>query len=300
MGGVSSERDISLISGEKVAKHVPRNKYQVSVYDPKFDLFKLISDFKKRKIDVVFPVLHGKYGEDGCIQGLLETFHVPYVGPRVFASSLCMHKEKTKLVASAYGILTPKYKIYQRGDAIKLSEIKLPAVIKPIDSGSSVGISIPENRKQLRRGLKKAFLESSLVMIEDFIKGREFTVGVIGNKKNVTVLPISEIVPLLSKFYDYKAKYAVGGSLHTCPAKISKTLSEKIKALAKRIYWIVEAQGMSRIDFMYSTRNKKIYFIEVNTIPGMTDVSLLPEAAKAAGISFSQLLDKLITYSLPK
>jgi len=249
---------------------------------------------------LVFPVLHGKYGEDGTIQGLLEMLHMPYVGPNTFTSSLCMNKEKTKMVVSAAGLLTPRYLTLRKKQKISFSALKYPCVIKPVDTGSSVGVNIAENKKEFIKYLKDAFKYSSLVMIEEYIKGKEFTVGVIGQKDTLKVLPPTQIIPVISKFYDYKAKYQAGGSIHICPAKISRKLFVELQNSAKRVYEAVEAKGMSRIDFIWSEKNEKLYFIEVNTIPGMTDVSLLPEAAKASGLPFPKLLDFLIQTTLHK
>ncbi len=293
-GGESSEREVSLVSGSKVTEHIPKDKYEVLEYDPKDDILKLIKDIEEKKIDVVFPVLHGKYGEDGTIQGLLELLHVPYTGCGVLCSALTLDKVKTKQVVKDHGIVTPEFEIVKRGDQVVS---QFPCVVKPVDAGSSVGISIPESAEEFKDGILNAFKESEVIMIEEFIKGREFTVGVIGPNNNPQVLPVTEIKANVSKFYDYKAKYEEGGSTHICPAEIDEELKTKMQETAVRVYQILGCQGMSRVDFMVSEEGVP-YFIEVNTIPGMTDVSLLPEAAKAGGIEFPELLDKIITWAI--
>lgn len=298
-GGISSEREISLISANKVSQNIDRSKFQVVEYDTKTDLYKFIRDVQNSSIDVAFPVLHGTGGEDGTIQGLLELLGIPYVGCGVLCSALTIDKVKTKQILINYQIPTPKFSVYENIEAISLDEIKLPCVIKPINAGSSVGISIPENKQELTVGIKNAFLQSRHIMLEEYISGKEFTVGVIGMTQAPQVLPVIEIKPIISKFYDYKAKYQTNGSTHICPAQISLELKDKLQNFAVQIYKYLECYGMARIDFMVDSYDRP-YFIEVNTIPGMTDVSLLPEAAKAAGISFPELLTKLITWSLNK
>lgn len=293
-GGLSSEREVSLVSGAKVSENINKDKYSVFEYDPKDQLFDLIQDIKDKKIDVVFPVLHGPFGEDGTMQGLLELLQIPYVGCGVQCSALTMDKIKTKQIIQNYNIRTPKFEIYNE----KLKP-ELPCVIKPICSGSSVGISIPETEKEYQVGILDAKDESDVVMVEEFIDGSEYTVGVLGPNKEPQVLPVTEIVANISKFYDYKAKYEDGGSTHHCPAKIDDKLKQELQATAKKVYQLLDCEGMSRIDFMVSEEGVP-YFIEVNTIPGMTDTSLLPEAAKATGISFEDLLDKLIQWAIQK
>ncbi|MBU0732268.1 D-alanine--D-alanine ligase [Patescibacteria group bacterium] len=297
LGGESSEREVSLESGKKVAEHLSTDKYEVIKYDPKVELQKLIDDVRAKKIDVVFPVLHGKFGEDGTIQGLLELLHVPYVGCNVLTSALCMDKIKTKQVVSSYGVATPKFQTFDAHEDVDFNNIKLPAVVKPSDAGSSVGVTIPENKEELKKSVKQAFQESRKILIEEFIDGNEFTVGVIGPNNKPDVLPVTQIEANKGKFYNYKSKYEKGGSTHTCPAKINKELTETMQGVAKLVYEIMGCEGMSRVDFMVDSAGKH-YFIEVNTIPGMTDTSLLPEAAKAAGISFPKLLDNLIQWAL--
>lgn len=298
LGGESSERDVSLDSGAKVAKHIPDDKYEVYKYDPKTDLQKLIEDIKAKKIDVVFPVLHGKYGEDGTMQGLLELLHIPYVGCGVLASALAMDKIRTKKLVESFDIRTPESRIYTPNLEIDEGLLEFPCVVKPKSAGSSVGVSIPENITEFRNALDEAFKYDDEVLVEKFIDGNEYTVGVIGPSDAPQVLPVTHIKAEAGKFYDYKSKYGKGGSTHTCPADIDEILNSKLQGTAMAVYKIIGSQGMSRIDFMVDKESIH-YFIEANTIPGMTETSLLPEAAKAAGIEFPDLLDKLIQWALP-
>ncbi|MDP3971171.1 MAG: D-alanine--D-alanine ligase [bacterium] len=299
-GGKSSEREVSLKSGAKVVEHIPTNKYDVLQYDPLTDLPKLVNDILDKKVDIVFPVLHGKFGEDGTIQGLCEILDVPYVGPGVKTSAICMDKIATKRMIMTQGTLTPEFEVMYKGDEMDLRNIELPCVIKPGNAGSSVGITIPESFAELKNGIKKAFDESDEILVENFIDGREFTVGVIGTHNNIQVLPATEIIPNVSKFYDFAAKYDEGGSTHVCPADLDEETTETLQRLGERAFRVLGASGMMRVDFMYDESEKLFYFIEANTIPGMTNTSLLPEAAAAAGIEFSQLLDKLIQFGFER
>ncbi|MFH1781736.1 MAG: D-alanine--D-alanine ligase [Patescibacteria group bacterium] len=298
LGGESSEREVSLDSGAKVAEHIPSDKYEVLKYDPKNDLQKLINDIKEKRIDVVFPILHGKYGEDGTMQGLLELLHIPYVGCGVLASALAMDKIRTKKLVESFDIVTPGYRVLTPDmKDVDLERFTLPCVVKPKSAGSSVGVSIPEKKDELKAAIDKAFEYDDEVLVEDFIKGDEYTVGVIGPNDKATALPVTHIKANKGKFYDYKSKYAPGGSTHTCPAEIDDILRGKLQTTALEVYRIMGCEGMSRIDFMVDQKGNH-YFIEVNTIPGMTDTSLLPEAAKAGGIEFPKLLNNLIQWGL--
>ncbi|MFH1536619.1 MAG: D-alanine--D-alanine ligase [Patescibacteria group bacterium] len=297
LGGESSEREVSLASGEKVLENISKEKYEVFRYDPKSELLEFIQDMKDQKFDVVFPVLHGKFGEDGTIQGLMELFHVPYVGCGVLTSSLCMDKVKTKKMVESYGIITPKYQVFYDKKDINMDSISLPCVVKPNWAGSSVGVSIVKNKVDLLGAINVAFSENKEILVEDFIEGEEYTVSVIGPNKKSNVLPVTRIISNEGDFYNYKSKYSKGGSTHICPAKIDNGLNKKLQDTSEQIYKLLGCDGMSRIDFMVD-QNENFYFIEANTIPGMTDTSLLPEAAKAAGIDFPKLLDNLIQWAL--
>jgi len=208
MGGISNEREVSLSTGKTVAKHLDSNKFDPKFYDTKKDLLKLFSDISKKKIDICFIALHGKGGEDGSIQGILELLGVAYTGPGIMASAVSMDKIISKRLFIQERILTPKFIVIE-GEKINFKEIKdkigLPCVIKPSNSGSSVGVSIIKKEKEIKKGIETALKEDDKVIIEEYIRGKEITVGVLGNK-NPKALSVVEIVPK-TKFFDYQAKY---------------------------------------------------------------------------------------------
>jgi len=298
LGGFSAEREISFKTGKMIAKNLDKKKYQVFLFDPKENLEEFIARVKQKKFDVVFPALHGPLGEDGTIQGLLELFDVPYVFSGVLASALAMDKVMTKKILETEKILMPRHVIlgknYRQSD---LKKIKLPAVVKPVDQGSSVGTFIVKTEDELKNAIKEAFKFGPKIMIEEFIDGKEITAAVLGNAKP-RALPLIEIRPKISHFFDYRAKYEVGGSEEICPAPISKNLTKKFQQIAVKIHQVLGCRGVTRSDFIL--KNNKPYFLEINTIPGMTETSLVPQAAAKAGISFPKLLDKLIELALEK
>lgn len=297
MGGESSERTVSLESGTTVCENIPKQKYNVTTYNPAKDLQKLVDDAYSEKIDVIFPVLHGKLGEDGTIQGLLELLHIPYVGSGVLASALCMDKIKTKEIVAAHGIKTPAWNVFSEAEAINYANNIFPCVVKPVSSGSSIGISIPQDRTSLTQAVKKAFLEGDKIYVEEYIKGDEYTVSVIGPENKPKALPVIQIIPKKNVFYDPASKYDKGGSTYICPAEIPDTLREELYETAKKIYQIIGCDGMARVDYMVDCEGTA-YFLEINTLPGMTSTSLLPKAVKAAKIEFPSFLDNLIQWAL--
>ena len=248
------------------------------------------------KIDLVFPLIHGPFGEDGRLQGMLDMLGVPYVFSGVLAHALGMNKPKAKIVAKSFGVNVAKDLVIRKGAySIQdiLVKIDLPLVIKPAELGSSVGISIAKNETELEKGIIDALRYGSEVILEQYIKGRELTVTVMGNERP-KVLAITEIIPLISEFYDYKAKYETGGSKHICPAEIPVELQKKLEDYAARTFQAIGCADLARVDFMYDEKTGEAYFIDINTIPGMTPTSLAPEAAKQAGLDFPVFLDKLI------
>lgn len=300
-GGISGERTVSLKTGKEILKALDKSKYQIFEYDLKKDLNKFWNDAYNKKFDIVFPALHGQYGEDGKVQGMLDMIKMPYVFSGTLASALAMDKYRTKQVIRNQGIPAAKDILIKKDDDYFPAEIAMklffPVVIKPIESGSSVGINIAKNKKEIVEGIKEAFKYGNEVILERFIVGRELTVTILGNK-NPEALPVTEIIPNISKFYDFDAKYKPGGSTHICPAKIPDKIKYKAQAYAKKVYEIVGCKDLARADFIWNEKENKVYFLEINTIPGMTKTSLVPESAKANGISFSNLLDKLITGAL--
>jgi len=256
-----------------------------------------------KKIDLVFPLIHGSFGEDGRLQGMLEMLNLPYLFSNTLASALAMNKAKTQLIVNRVGINILPHRIIQKKTKYNLlkiiKEIGLPIVIKPIDAGSSVGIYIAKNHKELRLAIKKSFFYSDELMLEKYQKGRELTVSIFGNQR-IQPLPVIEIIPQISDFYDYQAKYQDGGSKHICPAKIPEKIKKQVQKQAVLAFKIIGCRDLARADFIWDEESNKIYFLEINTVPGMTSTSLAPEAAKAVGMNFDKFLDKIISEGLKR
>jgi D-alanine-D-alanine ligase len=299
-GGISSERDVSIASGNQVYEALDREKYDIIRYDPKSDLPRLIEDAPK--IGAALIILHGPFGEDGTVQGLLELLKIPYQGAGVLGSAIGMNKIASKQLYEKSGLRIPADMVFKRNDVLDpvdcADRLGLPLVVKPVGSGSSVGISIVKSTDALKDAMDKAFVEDDEILVETFIKGIELTGGVIGNE-TLQALPIIEIIPDDShEFFDYDAKYTAGVTQEICPARIDDAMTEKAQACAKKAHRAIFCKGYSRTDMILM--DEEIYVLETNTIPGMTPTSLLPQAAEAAGISFSELLDRLIELSLEK
>jgi len=255
------------------------------------------------EFDIIFPIGHGSYVEDGRMQGMLDMVGIPYVFSGTLASALAMNKQKTKLVAKNSGLKVAKEIVLRKNKKYSpekiISKLNLPIVVKPIDAGSSVGMSICREAIELESAISKAFDYSHEVMLEQFIKGRELTVAVMGNK-NPKALPVIEIIPKVADFFSYEAKYQTGGSDEICPAEIPEDVRKKVQRYAIKIFKALDCKDLARADFIWEEKDNKIYFLEINTIPGMTGASLAPKAAKAAGMSFSQFLDKLIKLAMER
>ncbi len=295
MGGVSSEREVSLKSGNQVYEALDKEKYNVLRYDPKEDLPKLIMEAPK--IDAALVILHGRYGEDGTIQGLLELLGIPYQGSGVLGSAAAMNKLAAKKLYERADMLVPPYLAFQHGDIIDPdtcdSEIGFPLVVKPVEGGSSIGMSIVNNKQELQGAAQKAFEYDYTIVLEKFIQGIEITGGVLGNDEPEP-LPLIEIIPGNEyAFFDYEAKYKAGATREICPARIDPTLTSRAKALAVKAHQTLFCKGYSRTDMIVNGEGE-IFVLETNTIPGMTPTSLLPQAAQVHGLSFSNLLDRLI------
>jgi D-alanine-D-alanine ligase len=297
-GGISSEREVSMQSGDQVYEALDNAKYNILRYDPKTDLPRLVNDAPE--IDVALIILHGPYGEDGTVQGLLDLLGIPYQGSGVLGSALAMNKAVTKQLYEKSGLPVPPYLIYDGKDKVDadawVGQIGLPLVVKPVVGGSSVGMSIVKSTDALQDALDKATAHDSAVLVESFIAGTELTGGVIGNR-DLEALPIIEIIPDQTyEFFDYEAKYTPGATREICPARIDDELTKKAQSYAKKAHKALFCRGYSRTDMIL--RDGKIYVLETNTIPGMTATSLLPQAAQTAGIDFSRLMDRLIDLSL--
>lgn len=306
MGGDSNEREVSLSTGQTAAQYFDRKKFNISLYDTKKDVTRLLGDINKKKIDVCFIALHGKGGEDGSIQGLLEIFKVAYTGSGVMASALAMNKIFSKRLFRQAGILNPDYLVFSKdvlprakGQLKKLlPKIKRAlgnaCVVKPASSGSSVGVTIAKNDGLIIKGIQTALAHGEKILIERYIKGKELTVGILGNK-DIKALPVVEIIPQ-KEFFDYQAKYDPQYCQEIAPARISKKLTKQAQRTAERVYRLLNCRGFARVDMI--AQKDKIYVLEVNTIPGLTPNSLLPKGARAEGISFSQLLTKIVNLAL--
>jgi D-alanine-D-alanine ligase len=297
-GGISSEREVSLNSGDQVFEALDKEKYNILRYDPKTDLERMIIDAPR--IDAALIILHGPYGEDGTVQGLLDLLRIPYQGSGVLGSAVAMNKIASKQFYEKAGVPTPPYLVLQNGGDMNLdscvSKFGFPMVVKPVVGGSSVGMSIVRSESDFQPALDAAIAEDKAVLIEPYIEGIELTVGVIGNR-DLEAFPVIEIVPDdAHEFFDYEAKYSAGVTEEICPARIDAEMTRKAQSYAKLAHQALFCKGYSRTDMIL--KDQDIYVLETNTIPGMTATSLLPQAASAAGLNFSQLLDRLIELSL--
>jgi D-alanine-D-alanine ligase len=288
-GGISKERAISLETGSEVARELKKNKYRVITSEPDTDLLKNIKSYKP---DIIFNALHGQFGEDGYIQTILESQKIPYTHSGILASSIAMDKEISKKIFLRNKILTPKYiKFnYKKNNKDIISEIenklKFPVVIKPINEGSSVHVYIC-NQKNIIKNLK-ALSTYQEILIEKFIPGREIQVAIMGNKKLGTI----ELKPK-RKFYDYEAKYnPKANTEHIIPVNLDKKNLKKITDIASRAHKIIGCRGVTRSDFKFF--KGKFYLLEINTQPGMTKLSLVPEIAAYAGLSFINLIEWIL------
>ena len=309
-GGISNEYDISLLSGEAVLRNLPQDKYDVEdilidkdgVWYHRGLPLKLSSFFAH--VDVVFNALHGEYGEDGRVQKILTDLGIPYTGSQVIESAICMNKAQAKAALWSTGIKTPKFIVASSDDNPKVlctrayKTFAAPHVIKPTFGGSSIGVTISRNPKEFLENLETALELFDEVIIEEFIVGREVTCGVIDDfrgKRYYTLLPI-EIIPKDGRvFFDYEAKYK-GGSKELCPGNFTNDESMYIQKLAKIVHKALGLSHYSRSDFIMTPRD--VYFLEVNTLPGLTDNSLIPKSLKAVGIEFPDFLDHIVQLAI--
>ncbi|MEW6501653.1 MAG: D-alanine--D-alanine ligase [Thermodesulfobacteriota bacterium] len=299
-GGKSGEREVSLAGAREVAKALDPQKYEVRRYDPATDLPTLAAE--AASIDVAFILLHGPFGEDGTVQGFLDLLGIPYQGSGVLGSAMAMDKNIAKILYRNAGLPVAAWAMAEPADITNpsrlLAAVQLPVVVKPVRQGSSLGMSIVDQAAELPAALTKAFGFDPEVMVEQFLAGREITGGVIGNAE-LTALPLVEIIPGEEfRFFDYQAKYQPGASREVCPAELDAELTAKAQQYALTAHRTLNLRGYSRTDMIVVGR--EIYVLETNTIPGMTPTSLLPQAAKAHGLSFAALLDRLLELALEK
>ncbi|MFP4088167.1 MAG: D-alanine--D-alanine ligase [Desulfobacteraceae bacterium] len=299
-GGWSREREVSLKSGRAVFSALNRDQYEVHWFDPRDDLKGLMD--RRAEIDMAFILLHGRLGEDGRMQGMLDILNIPFVGSGVLSSATAIHKERAKEIFRTKGLNVAKEVILGRGEARGVAEIMAtlgtPVVVKPVSEGSSIGMCISAVKEEIEKGIQRAFQFSSRVMVEEYVPGREVTCCVLGNSR-LEVLPVVEIRPdKRHVFFDYAAKYTPGATEEICPAPIPEGLRREVERAGRAAHRGLGCAVWSRTDMIL--RGDRIFVLETNTIPGMTETSLFPLAARGAGWSFSELLDRLITLSLEK
>ncbi|MDH4222175.1 MAG: D-alanine--D-alanine ligase [candidate division Zixibacteria bacterium] len=334
MGGTSEERDVSIVSGESIVQGLREKGHQVLAIDTakgyklpenqkkflsegikteppdvkalqhegKRLALKTIESFNLSEADVVFLALHGGQGEDGTIQALLELSGIPYTGSGVLASALAMNKAMSKKVFEREGILTPQWFTLESSNYMDISliidkvkkTVNFPVAVKPNEQGSSVGLTVVEEEKNLGKAIEEAKMYSEKILFEKYIPGRELTVGILGD----IPLPVIEIVPEHG-IYDYECKYTKGKSQYVCPAELSNEKTIEIQETGLRAFKALGCEGFARVDFRYGI-DDKFYCLEVNTIPGMTATSLVPKAARALGIEFPELVERIAKLAVRK
>ena len=286
MGGQGEEREISIKSGKAIQLALETIGYKVLAITLDNTLGDIISDL--HSVELVFLGLHGSIGENGTIQGFLESLGVKYTGSGPLSSAICMDKNISKIIARDSEVNTPNWDIVTRGQTFNGDNFEFPLVIKPNNQGSTVGLTIVHDKSELGSALNLAFNYSSSVMVEQFIEGRELTVTLIEGK----ALPICEIIPS-HELYDYECKYTSGMSKYVCPADIDFDLTKRVQKTTERLYHVLKCRHYCRADFRLD-KDDNLWFLEMNTLPGMTDTSLAPMAAKAAGLSFNDLIDHIV------
>jgi len=281
MGGRSSERDISFKSGKAVIQGLKRRGYNVTAIDVDPDL---AIKLKRKHIGAAFIALHGRWGEDGSVQGLLEIMGIPYTGSGVLGSAMAMDKVVMKMMFESMGIPSPAYTQAEDGGTV---HFPLPFVVKPANEGSTIGISIVKKQKEVMAAIKKARMFDKKVMVEKYIEGDEITVGIV----NGEALPVIQVKPS-SGFYDFEAKYTKGMTEYIVPAKIDKTIAKKAGDIAMEVYKAFELAGCVRIDMLVDDDLPKV--IDINTSPGMTETSLVPKAWESLGRTFDELVEAIL------
>jgi len=302
MGGLSSEREVSLRTGQAVHQSLVRRGYDAALIDVSEDLHR---DLMAQKIAIAFLALHGPGGEDGTIQGFLETIGMPYTGSGVQTSAVGMHKVITKTVLAACDIPVPAGTVVQRGTQpslakiLKAAKLKLPVVVKPASQGSTIGVTIVRQAKEWKEALGLAHRYDTDAMVEAYIPGHEVTVSILGSvTAPPTVLPAVEIIAP-GGFYDFSAKYQKGRTRYLCPAPLPARILRQIGELGRRTYQVLGCEGAARVDFRITPKGRP-YLLEINTAPGMTETSLLPMAAAQAGIDYDSLVEWILQSALDR
>jgi D-alanine-D-alanine ligase len=285
MGGMSPEREVSLRSGKAILQALKRLGYRATTIDVGPDICQVL---RRKKIDIAFLALHGGYGEDGSIQGMLEVLGMPYTGSGVCASAIAMDKEASKKIFQHHRIPVPPFKIMTGRKKVERPPFGLPWVIKPASTGSSVGVSIIKHAAGLGKALVQACAYGPRVIVEQYIEGKEVHIGILNN----TVLGGVEVRPSM-EFYSYEAKYTAGLTEYILPPRIGTRVYARAQAVALSAHRALGCRGATRVDLMISTKGAP-YVLEVNTIPGMTETSLLPKIAGLAGLNFQELIEEIL------
>jgi len=293
MGGPSAEREVSIESGRRVLTALGNLGYRTQSldYDARF-----VDAIREIKPDVVFNALHGTGGEDGQIQGILEWLRIPYTGSDIVSCAVAMDKHLTKKLLAAEGLPTPAWDTFDlSGGTLPLlpGSLNLPLVVKPRASGSSAGVSIVRTHEEWTKTMIAASERTTQLLAEEYIAGREFSCGILGEEP----LPVIEIIPASDEFYSYDAKYRPDGARHLVPAPIDGDLTSRLQMLALSVHRMVGLRDYSRVDFIVSKEGRP-YVLEINALPGLTPVSLFPDEAKVAGISFDALIERLVQSAL--
>lgn len=297
-GGISNERDVSLRSGKNCYEALKRLGYEnAEMIDVDKSIARLLL---AKRIEIAYIALHGKYGEDGCIQGLLEVIGIPYTGSGVKASSIAMDKDFTKRILKTHGLpVIPSIVVNSYEELMgKKIDLKYPLMIKPVSEGSSIGMKKVSTSEELESAVRDAEKYKTGVMLEKYIDGKSITVGVLDIDKETVATPILEF-RTKTEWYDYEAKYTEGMTEFILPAEINEELTKKIQDLSIKAHKVIEAKGMSRVDFVV-TKDDKPFILEINTIPGMTDLSDLPAQSKAMGISYDELVGIILNSAVDR
>jgi D-alanine-D-alanine ligase len=302
MGGRSSERDISLKTGRAVYQALIRRGYDAVAIDI---TDRLPRDLEDQKVAIAFLSLHGPGGEDGAVQGFLETMGIPYTGSGIRASAVGMHKAATKMLLAAHGIPLPTGTVVRECDrpslakVLRQTKLRLPIVVKPVSQGSTIGVTIIRHSRQWKEALTLAHRYDPEAMVESYIPGHEATVSILGTAaEGPKVLPAIEIVAS-DGFYDFAAKYQKGRTRYLCPAPLPPKVVHHISELARRTYEVLGCEGAARVDFRITPRGRP-YVLEINTVPGMTETSLLPMAAAHVGIAYDDLVEQILQSALDR
>ncbi len=289
MGGPSSEREVSLNTGNAMVEACKQNGFETIPIEFEEDILTHLSTLQNA--DVVLMALHGGIGENGRIQGMFESLGICFTGSDALSSAMCMDKHISKLLAEDVGIDTPKWRRIKKGNKIN-NEIGYPCVVKPNSEGSTVGLTIVDSEEELDAAVDLAFTYDDEILIEKYIAGKEITCSIVGND----VLPLIEIKPS-HDLYDYECKYTKGLTEYICPTELNKEITESIQKTSLDVYKLLKCRHYGRVDFRLDN-DEKHWFLEVNTLPGMTDTSLVPKAAKAVGMSFKDLIRSIIEQAI--